>query len=271
MGYRPPSKRYVESLQARIALLESQLVSLGKSTCDTSLGAPLNTVNEDPDPDSTSELSDVDIDSPGRTTEDFVREITHTYGSLTLNENGQLSYFGPQSNFNLLHSFVNQTPANPAHAYEETLTDRTFLTPDIQIPLEVQEHLLELYFRWQNPWLYLVEKEVFLRDFHASTPSRYCTPSLLLAIFSVAARYSDRTEVREDPENPGSAGNEYAKAANKLLLVECENPSVPTVQAAALLAIRWMAENKEPAGWLYTGSMAPVHTAPLARVLLMVG
>ncbi|KIV82544.1 hypothetical protein PV11_04646 [Exophiala sideris] len=185
--------------------------------------------------------------------EDFVREVAHTYGSLTLDDNGQLRYFGPQSNFNLLHSYMDfrEPQIIPEVQHEESA--RTVLTPDIHIPLELQEYLLEMYFCWQNPWLYLVERETFLRDFHSTNRSRYCTPLLLLAIFSVAARYSDRREIRADPDHPSTAGDGFAEAAKTLLLHECEKPTVTTVQAAALLAIRWMAENKEPAGWLYTG------------------
>lgn len=250
--YRPPSKRYVESLQARIHTLESQLKSLGKETLDSFR-------NEDghlqgAESESTSETYDSDDEPTGSTTNDLVREIAHKYGSLTLDDNGQLSYFGPQSNFNLLHSYMDHRegrsiPDVQVHAFPP----RDCITPEIRVPLELQGHLLDLYFCWQNPWLYLVEKEVFLRDFHTTDRTRYCTPLLLLAMFSVAARYSDRLEIRSNPTDPNTAGDAFAQAAKTLLLIECETPTVTTVQAAGLLAIRWMAENKEPAGWLYTG------------------
>jgi hypothetical protein len=249
---RPPSKRFVESLQARIRVLESQLSSLGKDKLDLFK-------NEDghlpsAESDSVSETYESDDEPTQSTTNGFVREIVHKYGNLTLDDNGQLSYFGPQSNFNLLHSYMDHRdrPSIP-NVHDHGSPQRDCITPDIWIPLELQEHLLDLYFCWQNPRFYLIEKEVFLRDFHSTDRTRYCTRLLLLAIFSVAARYSDRIEVRSNPADPNTAGDEYAQSAKALLLNDCEKPTITTVQAAGLLAIRWMAENKEPGGWLYTG------------------
>lgn len=251
-NHRPPSKRFVESLQARIKVLESQLSVLGKDTYDLLL-------NDDghipgAEADGLGETDESDDESAGSPMHDFVRELAHTYGSLTLDDNGQLRYFGPQSNFNLLHSYMEHRDRQIVpDVQDHGVSSRTWVTPEIQIPLELQEHLLDLYFCWQNPWLYLIEKEIFLRDFRSTDRTRYCTPVLLLAIFSVAARYSDRTEIRANPADPNTAGDEFAQATKTLLMIDCEKPTVTTVQAAALLALRWIAENKEPAGWLYTG------------------
>ncbi|KAK0388991.1 hypothetical protein NLU13_2568 [Sarocladium strictum] len=249
---KPPSKRFVESLQARIKVLEAQLSSLGKDTVELFQNEDGHIPGAEAESSAESDLSDNERD--GSPTHDFVREIVHTYGSLTLDDNGQLRYFGPQSNFNLLHSYIepNDKQSIP-DAQDHGCAPRIWITPEIQLPIELQEELLDLFFCWQNPWLYIVEKEIFLRDFRSTDRTRYCTPLLLLAIFSVAARYSDRPEIRSDPGDPNTAGDAFAQAAKRLFLSECEKPTVTTVQAAGLLAIRWMAENKEPAGWLYTG------------------
>lgn len=102
--------------------------------------------------------------------------------------------------------------------------------------------------------MYAVEKDIFLRDFRSTNRIRYCTPLLLLDIFSVAARFSDRRELRAHPTDPNTAGDGFAQAAKRLLLNDCKKLPITTVQAAALLAIREMAENIEPAGWLHTGN-----------------
>ncbi|KIW13048.1 hypothetical protein PV08_08235 [Exophiala spinifera] len=249
---KPPSKRFVESLQARIKVLESQLSLLGKDTYDLLLNDDGHIPGDEAE--GMGETDESDDQSALSPMHDFVRELAHTYGSLTLDDNGQLRYFGPQSNFNLLHSYMDHRDRQSVHDVQDHgVPSRTWVTPEIQIPLELQEHLLDLYFCWQNPWLYLIEKEIFLRDFRSTDRTRYCTPVLLLAIFSVAARYSDRTEIRANPADPNTAGDEFAQATKTLLMIDCEKPTVTTVQAAALLALRWIAENNEPAGWLYTG------------------
>jgi hypothetical protein len=81
---------------------------------------------------------------------------------------------------------------------------------EAHIPLELQKHLLDLYFRWQNPWLYMIEKESFMRDFESGNRRRYCTPLLLLAIFALASRFSDRVEVRTNVDQADTAGNAFA-------------------------------------------------------------
>ncbi|KAG3183894.1 hypothetical protein PC129_g25320 [Phytophthora cactorum] len=86
--------------------------------------------------------------------EEFIHDITDTYGRLSLDEDGQLRFFGSQSNYHLIHDHVStQDPQSPRiHMPVKMPRDGdTF-----NVPLELQEHLLVLYFLWQNPWVYVV-------------------------------------------------------------------------------------------------------------------
>lgn len=181
---------------------------------------------------------------------DCINEITNTFGRLKVDNDGQIRFFAGQSNFNLL---PNQLMYNSCGAGPPLTT--THLLYEAQIPLELQKHLLDLYFRWQNPWLYMIEKESFMRDFESGNRRRYCTPLLLLAIFALASRFSDRVEVRTNVEQADTAGNAFADQARRTLMGECDRPTVATAQAAALISLRCIAENKEPAGWVHSGEL----------------
>ncbi|KAF5609428.1 major facilitator superfamily transporter [Fusarium subglutinans] len=237
----PPSKQLVETLQLRIKILEDQLVALGQTipALEKSPRGADRIVENKPKPDQ------VTADE----TEDLLEQITKKCGSLALDDDGELRFFSSQSNLNLVHKagFGLGELAKPASCGGIRLSQA------VTLPLELQEHLLELYFCWQNPWVYIVEKSVFMRDWQSDMATEYCTPLLLWAIYSVAARYSDRPCLRTHPDDPATAGIQFAVHAKDLLRYECEVTTISAVQAAALLSIQCMAENKEPAGWLYIG------------------
>lgn len=98
------------------------------------------------EPDSIGEAEDIDDEPAESTTDDFVRAITPTYGSMTLDETGQLRHFGPQSNFNLLHSCIDHGCQTITDVQDQGSSPRTYVTLEIQMTGEQQEHLLDLYF-----------------------------------------------------------------------------------------------------------------------------
>ena len=187
-----------------------------------------------------------------------MEEVTNIVGRLNVGEDGQLRFFGSQSNFHLLHGRLGETaPEISSSAQDRGLRAVSKLEKGISVSEELQEHLLDLYWRWQNPWVYVVHKSAFLEDLRSEPKGKYCTPLLLSAIFALASRYSDRPELRTDPNNPSTAGDAFAEQANILLLYENQAATTTTVQAVALLSLRAMSENKEAMGWLYSGMFSP--------------
>ncbi|KAF5689705.1 Nit-4-like protein [Fusarium circinatum] len=77
-----------------------------------------------------------------------------------------------------------------------------------------------------------------------------------VAILALAARYSDRIELRSDPLDQNTAGNALAEQAKMILFYESQAPKVTTVQATALLGLREIATDKEALGWMYCGMAA---------------
>ncbi|KAI0943292.1 hypothetical protein AcW1_002495 [Taiwanofungus camphoratus] len=143
---------------------------------------------------------------------------------------------------------------------------------------EEQELLLELYFTYVHPVLPIVHKRTFMEDFRngsMSADSPYSVDSqeaaspgstsrgrgrvptlLLLAMFSIAARYSYRTSERVPPPEEGSmwaAGDSYLEDA-KVILDSTYAASRPsTCQALLLLGYREVGIGAMAQAWLYVG------------------
>ncbi|THZ79644.1 hypothetical protein D6C84_07817 [Aureobasidium pullulans] len=232
----PPSKKYIESLQARIRHLESQLMVV-----DGQRTFPLN------ESDSSGREryeSEEDSDDHDGDDDDPFSELIGLVGRLAVVDDGQLHYFGSQSSLNLPRQprCPDTVQAPWARSQSRGLAAAAQLGALVAVPIELEEHLLDLYWRWQNPWNYIVDKGAFLKSRRGLDDGRFCSPLLLSAIFAISARYSDRPELRSIANDPSTSGNAFCEQAKVLLLYESEAPSVTTVQAAAILALRIMSD-----------------------------
>ncbi|KXJ85672.1 fungal-specific transcription factor domain-domain-containing protein [Microdochium bolleyi] len=246
---KPPSKRYVEALQERIRNLEAQLESLGHPAghSESPSCGLLDDTHGEPDDDSPS-------DDAGSSRRSPMRDISDRLGGLNLGEDGQVRYFGSRSNFSLLKTVAVASSTVSARELERQAVHTLHrLDLFVQVPDELRDHLLDLFWTWQNPWQYIVVKELFESDLYGTKSGQYASPLLLSALLALAARYSDRTELRSDPLDPNTAGNALAEQAKMILFYESQAPTVTTVQAAALLSLRETATNKEALGWTYCG------------------
>ncbi|OJJ42372.1 hypothetical protein ASPZODRAFT_105265 [Penicilliopsis zonata CBS 506.65] len=247
---KPPSKRYIEALHSRIESLERQLQQCHQETVDgvkSSARASRNPIN----PSAGASQNPV---NPPR---DPVDDLTDIYGRLDVAEDGHLRYFGASSYFNMLRRppYDGDTTARghlPMLSPSPALS--SFPAPtQVDIPREVQDHLLDLYWTWQNPWQYLVHKDAFCRALEQGRHDEYCTPLLLHSVLALAARYSDDISLRTDPADANTAGDRLQWTAKSILQSEVEHPTVSTVVSVAILALREMSTNREAIGWTYIG------------------
>ncbi|KZL77348.1 nitrogen assimilation transcription factor nit-4 [Colletotrichum tofieldiae] len=238
----PPSKKYVESLQARIRNLEAQVVSLGSQPAPTFSSSNTEEAEQD--------------ENTGDEEQGPLSDLTGLVGRLNVIDDGQLHYFGSQSSYNLVREPLHEAdPHEPSlRVQRQGLAAAAQLGKLVTVSDELQEHLLELYWRWQNPWNYVIHKSAFLKSFRGEDDGKHCSPLLLCSIFAVAARYSDRPELRSVVDDPRTAGEAFSEHAKILLLYESEAPTITTVQSACLLALRIMSDGKEALGWLYSGN-----------------
>lgn len=106
-------------------------------------------------PPPNTDPSDTEID------DEMTNQLSCRLGKLQFTQDGQLRYFGSTSNLHLLDVLVSVTlPApNIVEREAQEVLETARLNADIDESFE--EHLIELYFTWQDPSLHLVDYDKF--------------------------------------------------------------------------------------------------------------
>lgn len=153
--------------------------------------------------------------------------------SLNFDADGEMRFFGPTSG-RLQFAAQGVSPEKDSNARVETepLASTAY---DAFVPTELETHLIDLYFAWEQPWYQIVDEDLF-RDSMANR-GRYFTPLLLYSILAMGSRYSDRIETRTDANDPNTAGRFFLEQAKTLLHREMERPSLTTIQALGLIGM----------------------------------
>lgn len=88
--------------------------------------------------------------------EDLIDELSDRMGTLRFGPGGRAHFYGPTSTFNLADApvSINTQKQGPVDYPKDTEYDR-------QVPLSLKEHLLNLYFTWQDPSSHVVDREMF--------------------------------------------------------------------------------------------------------------
>jgi hypothetical protein len=85
--------------------------------------------------------------------EDLIDELSDRVGTLRFGPGGQSHFYGPTSTFNLADA--------PVYTRPHRTFDCDDVDPDTAVPLALEEHLLNLYFTWQDPSFHVVDREMF--------------------------------------------------------------------------------------------------------------
>jgi hypothetical protein len=88
--------------------------------------------------------------------EDLIDELSDRMGTLRFGPGGKARFYGPTSTFNLADAPVSGN--KQTHRTVDYLDDTDW---DNQVPLSLEEHLLNLYFTWQDPSFHVVDREMF--------------------------------------------------------------------------------------------------------------
>ena len=86
--------------------------------------------------------------------EDLIDELSDRVGTLRFGPGGQPHFYGPTSTFNLADAPVSNKQVHRTFDYNDA-------DPDTEVPLALEEHLLNLYFTWQDPSFHVVDREMF--------------------------------------------------------------------------------------------------------------
>lgn len=190
----------------------------------------------------------------------LIARLCARQSSLSADEAGQLRFFGPTSS---LHTA--ESTSSFFVEWGEFTTKRDMLNGDI--PAELQECLLEQYWKYQHTVLQVIHREAFLHDMQ-NNRCRYYSKALLYAIFACAARISDLPYVRElaFTKEPGSSGKEPYLLKKAMILVEGEleqGPGITTIQALQLLSVCHCARGSDTKGWMDTGALLSCVRTPI--------
>lgn len=93
--------------------------------------------------------------------EDIVHRLSNRLGSLQIGSDGNVRYYGPTSHFNLLRMPTpdNLTVHRTVRKDGQDMLNRLSLGKDV--PRELEEHLINLYFTWQNPSFDVVDRGMY--------------------------------------------------------------------------------------------------------------
>ncbi|CAM1510981.1 Fc.00g084940.m01.CDS01 [Cosmosporella sp. VM-42] len=189
-------------------------------------------------------------------TEALVDQLSDRVGALQIGPGGQVRYYGPTSNFNLVEMpapdnlTVHRTVRNDGQEY----LDRLGIGKEV--PPELEEHLANLYFAWQDPAFHVVNRGMFeaarviWREKKEDTP--YYSEALQNSICALGAAF----EGRHHPTFvtfPKSLADFFADRAKALLEIELDCPCVATVQAMVVLSSHDIGCKRDARGWLYSG------------------
>ncbi|KAF5384170.1 hypothetical protein D9615_003165 [Tricholomella constricta] len=214
-------------------------------------------------------------------------ELTGAVGQLSLNEDEQVRYHGKASGLHLLGNKERLDTRNEGGIWRfpkarvwpplPSSASATLNGEDeyaCQLPEQsVQDHLLDLYFKFVHSILPVVHKRAFLDAYKAGndasprSPETSAGPSvspfnrrrrraptlLLLAMYATAARYSDLTPKPADASMMWEAGDEYLNQA-KVILDSTYAASRPsTCQALLLMGYREIGIGAMAQAWTYIG------------------
>ncbi|CAG8518968.1 13381_t:CDS:2, partial [Dentiscutata heterogama] len=287
-GVQPvgPPKGYIEAIETRLHRMESLLGGLVHSNDPFAEAVLAELMQDDPRPsrrsgnmeftwkNGSSSVHDAGrsgscgVQSPENvlTSEakdnSIIDDLNDIMGILSIDENRQVRYHGRSSGLYLLKNserYKNGILSLSDNSPEENL----FSTQNLELlkrpelatlpSQEISDHLLETYFTHIHPLLPIIYKPIFFNRLK----DRDNPPLLLLnAIYALAARYSDRPELRKNLQDSQTAGDEFFDRAKALLDNDYDKSHITTIQALIIMALRDIRIDNTTRCWIYIGMAA---------------
>ncbi|KAL4761567.1 transcription factor domain-containing protein [Aspergillus foveolatus] len=189
---------------------------------------------------------------------DVIEQISHRIGTLKIAGDGHLRFFGATSNLNLVDVSATQQRQRPdartvRHDGQDILNH---LRVGQSVDQALEDHLLELYFTWQNCSTYVVDKDMYYTARQKWREEFDDTPFYSEVLTNAMCAIGSAFEARYHPTFitfPKSLAEFFADRAKALLEIELDSPCVATVQALVILSSHEGASNRDARGWLYSG------------------
>lgn len=179
-GFTLPTAESLDTIYANINGSQGMPVNTGLSPDSFQLGMdmaqqPGVLLGQLP-PENRDHESDSDEDNEAEN--DVIEQLSHRIGTLKIAGDGHLRFYGATSNLNLVDVSATQQRQRPdartvRHDGQDILNHLRVGQP---VDQALEDHLVELYFTWQNPSIYVVDKEMYMtarskwRDEYDDTP-----------------------------------------------------------------------------------------------------
>ena len=227
--------------------------------------APATNIDNAEDADSDEEEDEAE--------NNVLEQLSHRMGTLKIAGDGHLRYYGATSNLNLVDVSATQPrPRSVRHDGQDILDHLQIGKP---VDQALEDHLVQLYFTWQNPSAYVVDKKMYVqarstwRNEQIDTPYYSEVLSNAMYVFT-GERHKKKKKKKRELTNftyyrcaVGSAFDTYPRSlaeffsdrAKALLEIELDSPCIATVQALIILSWHEGASNRDARGWLYSGKL----------------
>lgn len=180
-------------------------------------------------------------------------QLSGRIGSLQIAEDGQLRFYGATSNLHILHN----GPLSLSRSYFRSLQngEEMLRRTDVGhfVDTDLEDHLLKLYFCWEDPSIHVVDEDVFWRERNkcrASNQVSYVYSEVLTnAMCAVGATLTSR----HYPHLPEPLADFFATRAKVLLELEMDAPKLSTVQSLVVLSAVEALLARDARGWLDSG------------------
>ncbi|KAJ5583307.1 Glyoxalase I [Penicillium sp. DV-2018c] len=189
---------------------------------------------------------------------DVIEQLSHRIGTLKIAGDGHLRFYGATSNLNLVDVSATQQRQRPdartvRHDGQDILNHLRVGQP---VDQALEDHLVELYFTWQNPSTYVVDKEMYMTARSKWRNELDDTPFYSEVLTNAMCAIGSAFEARYHPTFitfPKSLSEFFADRAKALLEIELDSPCVATVQALVIMSCHEGASSRDARGWLYSG------------------
>jgi hypothetical protein len=118
-----------------------------------------------------------------------MEQLTDTVGSMQIAEDGEFHYFGATSNLHILHVgslSLEETFLNASNQQRQEDILRAYGV-DYEVDEELENHLIKLYFSWEDPNIPVVDQQVYFSERKqcrgSKTRSRKYSEALTNAMF----------------------------------------------------------------------------------------
>ncbi|KAL3487352.1 fungal-specific transcription factor domain-containing protein [Aspergillus germanicus] len=187
--------------------------------------------------------------------EGLIDELSDRLGTLHVEPGGKTQFYGPTSTFNLA-DMLNATYSK-AHstAQSDALECLTRLGANGTAPAALENHLINLYFCWQDPSFHVVDRGIYdeaMAKWYAMEDTSFYSESLRNAMCALGACFEARYHT-QFVTFPKSLVEFFGERAKALLEMELDSPSIATVQALVILSNLESGSGRDARGWLYSG------------------